>query len=426
MTSNTPSKRAYIASPTESELTIRGKRHPNLARYLSSRDWCVEYISSNFSHAEKRLFTDEEHSRVARGLPYRLLLLKVGAYSRNLSLRRILWNQLFAVKCYRHLSGVLRKGDVLIVPSRPPELIYAAARLRRKSGCRVLLDIRDIWPDALSGSTQGARRIFGWYCDLFLKRAVMYCDAYVHVAPSFVPWLKRYAPQAQSHFIPLGFDEARWRGAGQCPQPLQLKPLRLVYCGTLTDQFNIMPVLEAMRERRGRFNLTLIGDNGSGERYKQVTAFVSAAGLSAEVTNLGLLPPAELVAELPRHHVSVVPMVSGALPNKVFDSMAVGIPMLSLGRGDSASLVQQHDIGWTSSFDPQAVGAVLDGITCAGLIEKSANVLKCRPAYGSQALLGQFAAVLAKVWRADEADGNEPADDGPAVSVPLSSNLASD
>lgn len=395
MTSDGSENRVYIVSPTESELTTRGKRHPNLARHLSGRGWTVEYLSSNFSHAEKRLFSDEEYAAAKTRLPYGLSLIKNGAYRRNLSLQRILWNHRFAYRAYRLLDRGLREGDVLIVPSRPPELIYAAAMLKQRRKCRIVLDIRDIWPDALNESSRNLRRGFGVYCDFFLRRSVAKFDAYIHVAPSFLPWLHRYAPAAQSTFIPLGFDEVRWRGG--CPrQPSAAHDglLKLVYCGTVTNQFDIMPVLQAIAKRPGRFHLTLIGDNGTGERYADVMRFIHYNGLDVHTKVLGLLVADRLVEELPRHDIAIVPMVSGALPNKVFDSIAAGVPMLALGSGDAAAFIEQHDLGWTAPFDSEAVGRVLDGVSCADIAEKSCNAIRHRPRLSQKSLFLTYEAVL--------------------------------
>lgn len=203
-------KRVFILSPTESELTMRGKRHPNLASHLSRQGWDVHYISSTFSHAEKRLFSEHECEAAQNRLPYRLTLIHNGLYRNNLSVERVSWNRRFARKASDLLKQELRNTDILIVPSRPPELICAAAKLKIHTGCRTLLDIRDIWPDALSQSNGLVRKAFDIYCNCYLRRSVADYDAYVHVAPSFLPWLARYAPTAESTFIPLGIDEKRW------------------------------------------------------------------------------------------------------------------------------------------------------------------------------------------------------------------------
>jgi glycosyltransferase involved in cell wall biosynthesis len=365
--------------------------------HLCIRGWEINYISSNFNHAEKRSFSDKEYSNTAEKLPYHISLIKNGKYYRNLSLKRILWNQQFSIRAYKFLRNTLGERDVLIIPSRPPELIFAAAQLKKTSGCRILLDIRDIWPDALSEPSRILRSGFQVYCSLFQTQSVPEFDAYIHVASSFLPWLQRYAPGAKSTFIPLGFDENRWGDiAPRHPTP-ENRCLKLVHCGTLSYQLDVMPILESVARLSGRVSLTLIGDNGSGSRFGDVMAFIREHHLEANVKVLGLLPPQELVNELPRHDIAIVPMVSGALPNKVFDAIAAGLPMLSLGEGDSSTLVEKNGLGWISSFDSKAVYDVLNQITATQIQERRGNVLKHRPLYMQSVLFDQYEQVIASL-----------------------------
>lgn len=158
-----------------------------------------------------------------------------------------------------------------------------------------------------------------------------------------------------------------------------------------------MPVLQAIAQMQGRVSLTLIGDNGTGQRHDEVMAFIRAHRLDDDVRVLGLLPPAELVHELPNHDVSVIPMVSGALPNKVFDSIAAGLPMLSLGAGDSSTLVQGEGLGWTCSFSGDDVVRTLEKITRDGVFEKSKAVLRHRSRYMHCNLFEQYEQVIKSV-----------------------------
>ena len=46
-------KKIYLISQTESELTNRGKRHPNLADFLNANGFDLEYYSSAFIMLKK-------------------------------------------------------------------------------------------------------------------------------------------------------------------------------------------------------------------------------------------------------------------------------------------------------------------------------------------------------------------------------------
>ena len=383
-----------IISPTESELTQRGKRHPNVAHYLAAKGWRVEYISTTFNHAEKRLFTNVELKRTEELLPYKLSLINIGKYDNNISLKRIKWNQKLAIIIYNRLKSNIKNNDIIIIPSRPPELIYAVTRIKKKVDCKAILDIRDIWPDALSNSSDILRKSFEIYCNYILNRSLNYIDEFIHVAPSFTKWLQRYVPGAKSSFIPLGYDDKRWRILTKSNKEYNPSKIKLVYSGLLSYQFDIKPVLEAIKLLTDRYEFTIIGDNGTGDRYNDIYNFIKDNRLDQSVKIFGVLPHEVFVKEYIKHDISVVPMVSGALPNKFFDSIAAGLPILSLGEGDSSDLVRKFNIGWTAEFNKSSVYEVLGKITMSDIEQKSENIERIKPEFSQTRLFEKFENIL--------------------------------
>ena len=384
----------FIISPTESVLTKRGRRHPNIALYLSSKGWNVEYISTTFNHAEKSLFTNEELEMVKNQLPYSISFINVGGYNYNISFKRIRWNQKLAISTYKKLKSRIKKNDIILLPSRPPELIYAAINIKKKVDCQIVLDIRDIWPDALSASSGILRKSFEIYCNYFLNRSLNYIDEFIHVAPSFTKWLQRYVPEAKSSFIPLGYDDKRWDILKKSNKEYNPSKIKLVYSGLLSYQFDIKPVLEAIKPLAEQYEFTIIGDNGTGDRYNDIYNFIKDNRLDQSVKIVGVLPPEEFVNEYIRHDIAIVPMVSGALPNKFFDSIAAGLPILSLGKGDSSDLVEKNNIGWIADFNKSSVFEVLRKITINDIKQKSEYIERIKPEFSQTRLFEKFENIL--------------------------------
>ena len=92
------SKKIYIVSPTESVLTKRGKRHPNLANFLSKQGEHVNYITSTINHADKCLIPKNEILKAKKHLNYPIKFFSAGLYKTNISLARVLWNYIFSFK----------------------------------------------------------------------------------------------------------------------------------------------------------------------------------------------------------------------------------------------------------------------------------------------------------------------------------------
>ena len=222
------------------------------------------------------------------------------------------------------------------------------------------------------------------YCNVFLYPSLRFIDKFFHIAPSFVEWLHRYAPNARSLFVPLGFDAERW-GVGGCSKtPFFGEPVRLVCVTMLTRVFDVMPVLEAITGDT-RYQLTLIGDAGEGERYAEVITYINEHQMS-NVDVVGRIDRDLMGKHLDEADIGVVPMLASSIPNKVFDYIGSCLPILVLGDNDSADLINKLDIGWSCPYNARAVSRQLLAIDQEDIANKRANLLKVRDTFDRQSL----------------------------------------
>ncbi len=222
------SNRFFIIGPTESVLTKRGNRFPNIAEYLNNKGDEVIYYTSDFYHAEKRFFKLKEIEEAKNTLGYELTVFKTLGYYNNVSVRRVLHNFFFSLQVFLKLLFGVNKNDIIFLPSRPVELIYFIALLKRLKGVKIYLDIQDIWPDALVTKSKKKKKIFETYCNAFLRPALKHYNNTIHVAPSFKNWLKRYSSYTTSVFIPLGWENKRWADFNKMTNPADKLKFKLV------------------------------------------------------------------------------------------------------------------------------------------------------------------------------------------------------
>jgi len=384
-------QKIFIVTPFENLMAARGTRLPRLAEMLVESGHEVEYVTTNFSHAYKRTFTQAEIDLCKSTLPYRMTVLPILGYRSNISVRRVLSNVVMSFHLFFYLLNAARNGDIIVTPSRPIEIIAMSALLKSIRRIGVVLDIRDVWPDALEGVSFLKKLAFSFYCNLYLKPSLKRIDTFVHIAPSFVKWLRRYAPKANSSFIPPGFDRDRW-AVMKHRRLANDGGWSLVFVGSLQHQLDVLPLLNALVDR-SRFKLTLIGDNGTGQRYPEVKAFIEKNGMS-NVKLKGRMEPAEVVEELRHHDIGVVPMISSSMTNKMFDYIAAYLPVISLGDNDSSDFVRQYNIGWTAPFEPEGIGNLLDGLTTEDVNNKAENVLVIRDQFDRKHLFKRFIAII--------------------------------
>ncbi|WP_225035058.1 glycosyltransferase [Winogradskyella sp. SM1960] len=374
--------RVFIVSPTESVITQRGKRHPNLANYLIEKGYEVHYITSTINHASKELFTATDLKNGQEQVSYPIHFIDVGLYKTNISPKRFFWNIKFAYKVYKYLKKIVRKEDIVLFPSRPPELPFVGKLLKKKYSIKLVLDIEDIWPDAFLINNRIIKSTFYSYCNALNSRSVPAFDSVVHVSPSFTKWFQRYAPERTSIFTPLGITCLEDNTEGKKFYASEPKQFKLFYGGTLTLQFDIMPVLKAMQKSKLNFSITLAGDNGSGERAKMVKEFIELNNIDHR--NLGLLNKKDFIKQLGNSDIAILPMISGGLPKKFFDALGSYKPILCLGEGGAYQEVKKYDLGWTTSFKDEDVLNVLNMINIDVLNYKINNIANHRHKYLEQ------------------------------------------
>lgn len=373
----------YLIGPTESILTKRGNRFPNMAKFFVEEGENVMYYTTNFYHAEKRFFSKEEISEVASGLDYKLKVLSVLGYFSNVSARRVASNFLFSVRLFFILLFKVSKDDRILLPSRPVELIFFMAILKRAKGVKIYLDIQDVWPDALEIENKIKKRIFEIYCNTYLKPSLKHYTGTLHVAPSFKLWLRRYAKNTPSSFVPLGWENERW-------SDLELKEhkgddiIKIVCVAQLQHQIDVMPILEVLKNNN-KLHLTILGEDGKGERYNEVINYIN----NNAITNIeirGKIDRMEMVNYLENKDIGVLPMITSSIPNKIFDYIAARLPIIVLGDNDSSNFVVEYNIGWQCNFNSKDLNILLKSIKTTDIKSKKKQVDSIRDEFSRDIL----------------------------------------
>ena len=382
--------KVYICSPFESKMAKRGTRHPRLAEFLCADGHDVEYVTTNFSHARKEYFDPQEIAHYTRTLPYKLIVLKIFGYYQHVSIRRILVHIYLSLRYFIYLINKVKRRDTIVVPSRPPELVFCVMLLKLIKGPKTLVDIRDIWPDMLTTENKVKDAVFRIYCNLYWYLTLRSIDKFAHTAPSFLNWLKRYAPRRRSQFIPLGFDADRWLAMKPLSKSSINRKLELVYVGELSHQIDLTGMIKAI-SRNSKYFLTIIGGGADTGKIKHLVRESSAKNIGFT----GYIPFQDVVEQLRTKHIGVIPMVSDAMPNKLFDYVASCLPILALGDNDASAFVERHNIGWKKDFDVKGLRDFVTSLCVDEVVEKSKNVAKIRDRFSKEELYRKYIELIA-------------------------------
>jgi hypothetical protein len=343
-------KKIYLISQTESHLTQRGKRHPNLADYLVDNKYNLTYISSNFYHADKRHFGKAEIKIAQNQVKYNLRIIKSIGYYKNVGFKRILSNLIFSWKTYKFLKNENLDNATIIVPSRPVEILFFLSKLKKIKSAKIIVDIRDVWPDAFNIGNPIFKKLFYAYCNFFLIKSVKNFDEFIHTCPSFTDWLYRYAPSKKSILTPLGYDKSRFENFFISEPRIFSGVINFVYIGLLQKQMDILPFISTI-SKNCSFSLTIYGDDGEGENYKLTKNYIKDNKIE-NVYLKGKILQNKVPKILSSFDVGLMPMnAKHAFPNKVFDYIALSLPIFSIGNHDTSTFVTENNIGWSCDFD---------------------------------------------------------------------------
>jgi glycosyltransferase involved in cell wall biosynthesis len=232
-----------------------------------------------------------------------------------------------------------------------------------------ILDIRDHWPEEL---THWFPRMARPLARMFLtplyrtaKRAARSASAITGVTRLQRDYgLKlagRKVDSTRDHVFYLGYtrhpvsaparvDAASWWRA----QGLKADAKIAAFTGTVGFSFDFAPIIAAARrlksEGRQDIQFVLAGDGGT-----RAKVIAEAGDLAGDLILFpGWIDQAKIDALLSGSTVALAPYIpntSMSLPNKFFEYMAYGLPVLSSCTGESEDLIRQYNFG--VQYDPK-------------------------------------------------------------------------
>jgi len=231
--------------------------------------------------------------------------------------------------------------DAVLASGPPFTVTEAGRRIASKLGVPLVVDLRDAWRDnpvAYYPSSAARKR------SVELQRRVM---AAATVVTATTPAIVAEAAEmgaARVEHLPNGYDPDDLSPWAPRPGALRLAFMGKVYRGH-SDPWPLLDALGELKRRRPELEVTL---EFIGERPAGVAEAATARGIGSAVSFTGYLPHHVAVRRLAGADVAVQliadrPGAGAAIGGKVFEYLAVGIPVLVIGpaAGETAELVER-------------------------------------------------------------------------------------
>jgi glycosyltransferase involved in cell wall biosynthesis len=368
-------------------------RSGNLCRFLSANGHDVVWLTSSFDHFKKvQLPLAELSSNNTYG---ELHLIYSTGYKSNISLARLLDHAILGINFWRSALGRDEAPDLIWCSYPPIEAAAVATLIGKKLNVPVILDVRDLWPDAFLDRLSGLKRYFlklGLlpYYELSAY-AFRRCDAIVGVTPGYVKWaLQRSGKQENqiSGVFPMGYPDFELSdndldAAHQfwLANSVSRSNFNICFFGTLGSQFDIDTVIAAATElasRCSQVRFILCGDGSSLAEFRRKTKGLSNLLFPGRVN----LPQIKALMELSA--VGLAPYRNTLnfqlnIPNKIFEYAAGGLPILCGVDGEIGQFLRANDAGFI--YKDRSVKSLVDTIESLvkqplDLAEKGVNARK--------------------------------------------------
>jgi glycosyltransferase involved in cell wall biosynthesis len=334
-----------------------GTRHVDLFSRLDGWDYVI--LAGDRNYASQQPFTAE---------PPHFRTVSVPGHSGS-SRQRILGWGVFAAKAT--VAG-LRQRQVDAVYASSPQMLAAVAGwvVARARRVPFILEIRDLWPDSIAGAGLVGERSRVFRALRQLERTLYHAADRIVVVTG--GWEEHFDALGVSRdklvVIPNGTDEEAFQ-VDEDREALRaefgLTRPTAVYAGA-HGPANALHLLVQAAKETPELDLLLVGAGTEKDRLREL-----AAG-TPNIRFLDPMPKAELARLLAAcdvgvHCIEDLPILErGMSPNKVFDYLAAGLPVVSNAGAGLAKVMRDDECGATGGTNDLAA---LLRRTVAGLPE---------------------------------------------------------
>jgi glycosyltransferase involved in cell wall biosynthesis len=351
----------------------RDYRFTMLGKTLAGCGHEVVWWTASFSHTFKR-FRSQGWEDLPISPGFTIRLVPTSAYRGNISVGRLGFEWSYARNTHKR-ARESEKPDC-IVATDPSQIVgFMSARLAKAFGVPLVLDVFDLWPELFTLVLPKWLRPFSGliFSPFYLLRkynvrqadgVVSLCRTYLNVA---LHGLSR-SKAVPSLTVFNGIDLAEFRREMPDENAITETKKRLgktpgeiwaVYTGTLSDNYDVRALVEAAEILAAEKSAIRIIVLGEGTLRHRVSEFVQ----KHPGGNLRYLGPSMASGELLSFYkASDIALCAYskdsnvAMPNKAYDYLAAGLPIVNSLKGELAEFLAENGIGVSyEAGDPRSL-----------------------------------------------------------------------
>ena len=240
-----------------------------------------------------------------------------------------------------------RKNDIIIVESPPLTLGLSGLILSKITGAKLVLNISDLWPlsarelGAISGD--GIAYKFLEKIERFLYKKSVFC---MGQSQEIVDYIASHGAK-QTYLFRNGVDPTRFSANDTISVSTDTKTIKIVYAGLLGFAQGILGICQNVHfsECGAEFHIY-----GAGGEQKDIEQYIND-NPGCNIFYHGKVTREQIPQILGENDCTLIPLVKnifGAVPSKIYESMAAGLPIIFCGLGEGRRIVEDNNLGWVS------------------------------------------------------------------------------
>lgn len=367
-----------------------------LASRLVLAGFRVVYWSSNFDHTRKRRRDLLGRTMCSHG--YSIHLVEGKPYRSNVSIDRIFHNLVVANRMRLAMERDLERPDLILADLPTIELASMSTSMAERLQTPILVSIRDLWPDvfltAVPSYIRQALSPFLYPYRRMLGSALARATGIIGISENYLTWALRNAKRSRSEIdavIPLGYPNFRTPLSGESERSLQrLSALKvdtsktlIAFVGTFGHSYDLETVIlsASLLSQRKDIQFVLAGEGTKSQKLRELASgldnVIFPGWLSQEDISILL---SHSVAGLTAYREEALQ----GLPNKFFEYMCHGLPIVNSLKGEASSVIEVNQIGRNYvSGNPQSLAASILEI-CADQKKRRQMSLSAKLAFQSK------------------------------------------
>ena len=272
-----------------------------------------------------------------------------------------------------------RRNDFIIVESPPLTLGESALILAKWSGAKLIMNVSDLWP--LSAKELGAMSGDGLAYKVLEKlerhlyKKSIFC---MGQSQEIVDYIKGHGAK-DVYLFRNGVDPSRFAKNDVKQEEESASKLIIVYAGLLGFAQGIAGICENVNFKDAGAEFHIYGAGGEQEIIEKYLV----RNPNCCIYYHGKVTREQIPVVLGQADCTLIPLVKnifGAVPSKIYESMASGLPILFSGEGEGRRIVEENNLGWVSKpLDYEQLEANIRHIVSSkdDWDEKKRNCLDC-------------------------------------------------